>query len=137
MGRTKNKGIGYTHDLHITRASEHEYKNSEAADVKDKNAKWTLQCVLALISVLKPHLSAAGDGHKFKSAVYKEAVAYLNTRIIAGGPKKEKGVKDKVKDLLDIYDAVIYLRAWAWRKLNNSSLVLGLFPLNKKLCNTR
>ncbi|KAE9388330.1 hypothetical protein BT96DRAFT_790648, partial [Gymnopus androsaceus JB14] len=74
------------------------------------NAKWTLQCILGLISALKPHLSAAGDGHKFKAAVYKEAAEYLNERIIVGGPKKPQGVKEKIKDLLDIYVAVLYLK---------------------------
>ncbi|KAF9063942.1 hypothetical protein BDP27DRAFT_1426415 [Rhodocollybia butyracea] len=107
MGQT-NKGFGCTHYKEITRHSQHTYENPD--DVKDKNAKWTLQCVLGLITIVIPHLSAAGDGHKFKSAVYKEAAQYLSQRIIKRGPKKDKGVKDKIKDLLDIYDAVLYLK---------------------------
>ncbi|KAJ3713435.1 hypothetical protein C8R42DRAFT_540393, partial [Lentinula raphanica] len=66
-------------------------------------AHWTLQDVLATIAFLKNHISSAGDGNKFKPAVYRSAADHLNERIIKEGCKKWKG-------LLRIYKAVDYLK---------------------------
>ncbi|KAJ3726827.1 hypothetical protein C8R42DRAFT_532241, partial [Lentinula raphanica] len=63
-----------------------------------------------LTAFLKDHVSGAGDGNKFKPAVYRAAADHLNQKIIKGGCKKWTSVQDKVSDLLQIYKAVDYLK---------------------------
>ncbi|KIK58104.1 hypothetical protein GYMLUDRAFT_246474 [Collybiopsis luxurians FD-317 M1] len=51
-----------------------------------------------------------GNGHKFKAPVLNAAAAHMNQHLIKGGAKKAKGIKDKVRDLLAIDDAVVDLK---------------------------
>ncbi|KAF9255690.1 hypothetical protein L218DRAFT_802207, partial [Marasmius fiardii PR-910] len=74
------------------------------------NAWWTIQCVIHLVQFLIPHLPSTGNTKKFKSSIIKDAVDYLHARIIHGGLKKVEGVKDKIMDLLTIYQAVNFLK---------------------------
>ncbi|KAJ3738763.1 hypothetical protein EV360DRAFT_58102, partial [Lentinula raphanica] len=99
------RGIGYKPLPDVSRHSTHTYLDSKT--VKGY-AIWTLQDVIVLIAFLKDHVP--GDGHKFKPAVLSGAETHLNQHLIKGGLKKAKGIKDKIRDLLAIYDAVMYLK---------------------------
>ncbi|KAF9061396.1 hypothetical protein BDP27DRAFT_1189642, partial [Rhodocollybia butyracea] len=59
---------------------------------------------------LVPHIAAAGDTKKFKASVMSSAVELLNKQLRAGGKKKAAGVKQKISDMLAVYQTVHWLK---------------------------
>ena len=94
MTRTRNKGLGYKDVPGVARDSEHAYIPLNSAK---GHAFWTIQCVIALVGFLKPHVPA--EGHKYKPAVLRDAATFLNKILIKGGPKTWKSVRDKISDV--------------------------------------
>ncbi|KAJ3767864.1 hypothetical protein FB446DRAFT_620558, partial [Lentinula raphanica] len=98
-------GVGYKTFPDISRSSTHTYLDPKV--VKGYSI-WNLQDVLMLIAFLKNHVS--GDGHKYKPPVLSAADTHLHQYLIKGGLKKAKGIREKICDLLAIYNAVVYLK---------------------------
>ena len=96
MARTQkgNYGLGYKLNPDVSRTSVHAFTDAKEAK---GSAVWTIQCIVVLISFLKSHVP--GDGQKYKPKVLRDAAAFLNSRIIFGGVKKEKGVADKLREV--------------------------------------
>ncbi|KAL0059952.1 hypothetical protein AAF712_013301 [Marasmius tenuissimus] len=105
--RGKGRGKCYQPLRGCTKTSTHAYKPVEACT---GNAYWTIQCVLHLCQFLAPHVASAGDTKKFKAATLNSTADYLNARVITGGLKKVGSIKEKVTDLLAVYQAVKFLK---------------------------
>ncbi|EJD49866.1 hypothetical protein AURDEDRAFT_58737, partial [Auricularia subglabra TFB-10046 SS5] len=102
----KDKGICYRNIDGIGRTTAGPYIPEAVAE---GNAVWTLPDILVLVDVLSKEVP--GDGGVYKGPAIKKAKAALNLRILRGGPKSEKGVKDKVRDLINHHRGEVKCKA--------------------------
>ncbi|KZV92598.1 hypothetical protein EXIGLDRAFT_568413, partial [Exidia glandulosa HHB12029] len=74
------------------------------------NAEWWYEDIVALVNAALPELATAGEGHKLQAAAKKRVAAVLNARLRGGAAKSEKGVQQKLTDVLKIYHSVTFLK---------------------------